>query len=152
MKCLLVDESSLMRRILVRALASMGHREVIEVPDGVEALQHCDESVGLVITEWRMPGMGGLDLVRHLRANPSTSRIPVIMVTSRNLRENVEEAVQAGVNGYLLKPVSSETLRRKIEEVTSGADRSAEAEAQASADGTSAGPENAPEEELRKAA
>ena len=125
MKCLLVDESSLTRRIVLRALSSLGHRDVIEVSDGVEALQHCDESVGLVITDWHLPTMSGVDLVRHLRANPATASVPVIMVTSRNLRENVEEAVEAGVSGYLLKPVGAEALRRKIEELTGSANGAA---------------------------
>jgi len=117
MKCLVADESSLMRRIMIRALATLEHRDVIEVTDGVEALQHCDQSVGLVITDWTMPTMSGVEMVRHLRANPATASVPVIMVSSRNLRESVAEAVEAGVNAYLLKPVSAETLRNKIEQI-----------------------------------
>jgi two-component system chemotaxis response regulator CheY len=119
MKILVVDESALMRRILVRAISSLARVEIVEAADGVAALERCDGSVDLVVTDWSMPVMGGLELTKHLRANPTTSNLPVIMVTARNLRSNVAEAAEAGVSAYLLKPISPEGLRRKIQQIMS---------------------------------
>ena len=118
MKILVVDESALMRRILVRAISSLGQVEITEAADGVQALEQCDGSVDVVVTDWSMPVMGGLELTKHLRANPGTANLSIMMVTARNLRENVREAAAAGVNAYLLKPVSREGLRKKIQQLT----------------------------------
>jgi two-component system chemotaxis response regulator CheY len=116
-KILVVDESALMRRILVRAISPLEQVEIAEAPDGVAALAQCDGTVDLVVTDWSMPVMGGLELTKHLRANPTTARLPIIMVTARNLRSNVAEAAQAGVSAYLLKPISPDGLRKKIQQL-----------------------------------
>ncbi len=76
MKCLVVDDSATMRRIVVNALKSIGYDNVVEAADGSDALQKCDGSIELVITDWNMPVMGGLELVRGLRANPAHSQDP----------------------------------------------------------------------------
>lgn len=119
MKCLVVDDSATMRRILVNALKTIGIGDVVEAGDGKEALGHCDGSVDLVITDWNMPVMGGLDLVRHLRAGEATARIPILMVTTRGSKEDILQAVEAGVTSYILKPFTPQVLREKIDQILS---------------------------------
>ncbi len=117
MKCLCVDDSATMRRILVNALKTVGFSDVIEAGDGREALAKCDQSVGLVITDWNMPNMGGLDLVKALRANAATAKLPILMVTTRSVKDDIVQAAEAGVNSYILKPFTPEVLKAKIDEV-----------------------------------
>jgi two-component system chemotaxis response regulator CheY len=116
MKCLVVDHSATMRRVLGNALRGLGC-EVIEESDGKAALDRCDRDTTAVLTAWNMPGMTGIELVRQLRSNPDTAAVRVLMVTTRNLRQDVLEAIQIGVNGYLLKPFNHETLRTKLDEL-----------------------------------
>src|SRR5882724_6925190 len=104
MKCLVVDDSATMRRIVINALKSIGITELAEAGDGSDALQKCDASIELIITDWNMPVMGGLDLVRAVRANPATAKTPVLMVTTRSVQEDILLAIEAGVSGYILKP------------------------------------------------
>jgi two-component system chemotaxis response regulator CheY len=115
MKCLVVDDSPTMRRIVVNALKAIGYAETVEAGDGVEALARCDASVGLIITDWNMPNMGGLDLVKNLRGKPETATTPILMVTTRSVREDILTAVQAGVNNYIVKPFTPATLKEKID-------------------------------------
>lgn len=121
MKCLVVDDSTTMRRIVVNALKTIGVAEIVEAGDGKEALQVCDASIDLVVTDWNMPVMGGLDLVRHLRAGAATAKLPILMVTTRGNREDIVQAAEAGVNGYILKPFTPATLKEKIDQVVSAA-------------------------------
>ena len=93
MKCLVVDDSATMRRIVVNALKSIGYDDVVEAGDGSDALQKCDASVELVITDWNMPVMGGLDFVKALRANPQHGKTPILMVTTRSVKEDIIQAV-----------------------------------------------------------
>ena len=85
--------------------------------DGNEALECCDASVELVITDWNMPNMGGLDLVKALRSKPDTENTPILMVTTRSVQEDILEAVQAGVNSYIVKPFTPQILKEKIDEI-----------------------------------
>jgi two-component system, chemotaxis family, chemotaxis protein CheY len=78
MKCLVVDDSATMRRILINALKTIGYNDAVEAADGREALPRCDPSIEMVITDWNMPNMGGLKLVKHLRSDPKTARIPIL--------------------------------------------------------------------------
>ena len=117
MKCLVVDDSATMRRIVVNALKSIGYSETIEAPDGQAALEACDASVDLVITDWNMPVMGGLDLVKNLRADEATTKMPILMITTRSVKEDILQAVQAGVNGYILKPFTPRVLKEKIDQI-----------------------------------
>jgi two-component system chemotaxis response regulator CheY len=121
MKCLVVDDSPTMRRIVVNALKSIGYVETLEAGDGHEALARCDGSVGLIITDWNMPNMGGLDLVKNLRAKPETSTTPILMVTTRSVREDILTAVQAGVSNYIVKPFTPQVLKEKIDAMLAGA-------------------------------
>lgn len=117
MKSLVVDDSATMRRIVVNALKTIGWNDIVEAGDGAEALSKCDGSVELVITDWNMPVMGGLELVQQLRANPDTAKLPILMVTTRSVKEDILQAVQAGVTGYILKPFTPQSLKEKIDQV-----------------------------------
>jgi two-component system chemotaxis response regulator CheY len=117
MKCLVVDDSAITRRILVNSLRTIGFDHILEATDGKQALQMCADDVDIVITDWNMPGMGGVELVRNLRTNPGFASLPILLITARNVREDVVEAAKAGVDGYMVKPFTPETLRAKIEEV-----------------------------------
>ena len=121
MKCLVVDDSATMRRIVINALKSIGITELAEAANGGDALQKCDASIELVITDWNMPVMGGLDLVRALRGNPATAKTPVLMVTTRSVQEDILQAIDAGVNGYLLKPFTPQVLKKKISQIMAAA-------------------------------
>ena len=90
----------------------------IETQDGNAALRVIkNEKVGLVVTDWNMPNMSGLDLLREIRQDPQTSSLPVLMVTAEGLKENVMEAVKAGVSNYVVKPFTAEVLQEKIETI-----------------------------------
>lgn len=121
MKCLIVDDSATMRRILLNALKSIGFGDVTEAGDGKEALERLTPEIGLVITDWNMPVMGGLDFVRALRGSPATEKLPVLMVTTRSGKEDIMEAVQAGVNSYILKPFTPSVLKEKIDQLLGAA-------------------------------
>ncbi|MEP6572281.1 MAG: response regulator [Gemmatimonadota bacterium] len=125
MKCLVVDDSATMRRIVVNALKSIGYVDCVEAGDGSEALQRCDSSIDLIITDWNMPVMGGLDFVKRLRADAQFARIPILMVTTRSVKEDIMQAVDAGVNSYILKPFTPQVLKEKIDQILSLASGSA---------------------------
>ncbi len=125
MKCLVVDDSATMRRIVVNALKSIGYGDVVEAGDGSDALQKCDGSVELVITDWNMPVMGGLDFVKALRGNAQHAKTPILMVTTRSVKEDILQAVEAGVSGYILKPFTPQVLKEKIDQILSLASGSA---------------------------
>ena len=117
-RILAVDDSPTMRRIIVNTLRRAGYTEVIEAADGREALEKLKtDSVNLVITDWNMPQMDGLSLVRVLRNSDEFKLLPVLMITTRSVREDIVKALKAGVNNYIVKPFSPETLRAKIQEV-----------------------------------
>ena len=113
MKFLVVDDSATMRRIVINSLQRIGFTEVVEAEDGQQALDRCDASVGMVITDWNMPNMSGLDFARALRAKGSTT--PILMVTTRSVREDIVAAVEAGVNNYIVKPFTPQVLKEKID-------------------------------------
>lgn len=125
MKCLVVDDSATMRRIVVNALKTIGYTEVVEAGDGQEALSKCDGTIEMVITDWNMPTMGGLDLVKSLRSNPQTAKVPILMITTRSVKEDILQAVEAGVNSYILKPFTPQVLKEKLDQVSSMASGSA---------------------------
>ena len=125
MKCLVVDDSATMRRIVVNALKTVGYTDVVEAGDGKEALAKCDGTIEMVITDWNMPNMGGLDLVKSLRGNPKTAKTPILMVTTRSVKEDILQALEAGVNSYILKPFTPQVLKEKLDQVSSLASGSA---------------------------
>jgi two-component system, chemotaxis family, chemotaxis protein CheY len=125
MKCLVVDDSSTMRRIVVNALKTIGYGDVVEAGDGQEALAKCDGTIEMVITDWNMPNMGGLDLVKNLRGSPETAKLPILMVTTRSVKEDILQAVEAGVSSYILKPFTPQVLKEKLDQITSATSGSA---------------------------
>ena len=119
MKCLVIDDSATMRRIVVNALKTVGYSDIVEAADGKEALTKCDGSIEMVITDWNMPNMGGLELVKSLRSNPQTAKLPILMVTTRSVKEDILQAVEAGVNSYILKPFTPQVLKEKLDQISS---------------------------------
>lgn len=115
MKCLVVEPSATLRRALRNGLRAVGVVEILDANDVQQAIQLGDGTLDLVITEWNLPHVSGLELTKRLRANPETARARVLVLTSRNRKNDVVEAIGAGVNGYLLKPFNPETLRRSLE-------------------------------------
>lgn len=118
MKVLVVDDFATMRKIVRNILKQIGFEDISEAEDGNAALRVIkNEKVGLVVTDWNMPNMSGLDLLREIRQDPQTSSLPVLMVTAEGLKENVMEAVKAGVSNYVVKPFTAEVLQEKIETI-----------------------------------
>ncbi len=118
MKILVVDDFSTMRRIVKNLLNELGFTNIAEADDGKTALPILEKGgVDFLVTDWNMPGMPGIDLLKAVRANPALSSLPVLMVTAEAKREQIMEAVQAGVNGYVVKPFTADTLREKVNKV-----------------------------------
>ncbi|HAC89623.1 MAG TPA: two-component system response regulator [Planctomycetaceae bacterium] len=114
MKVLVVDDSGVMRKIIVRSLNAVGVTDVVEAGDGQEAFEKFQaESFELVLTDWNMPVRNGLELVKDIRG--SGSKVPIMMVTTEAQKSQVITAIQAGVTDYLTKPFENETLRKKLD-------------------------------------
>jgi two-component system chemotaxis response regulator CheY len=120
MKILIVDDSVTMRRILVNSLQRVGYKEYVEAGDGEEAMKAFDATVQFVITDWNMPNMSGLELARAIRAHADGKHVPILMVTTRSVKEDIVAAIQAGVNNYIVKPFTPQVLKEKMEAVLSG--------------------------------
>jgi len=119
MKFLVVDDSSTMRRIVVNSLQRIGFGETVEAGDGREALDKFDPSVKFVITDWNMPNMTGTELAKALREREDGKQVPILMVTARSVREDIIEAMEAGVNNYIVKPFTPQILKEKIDALLS---------------------------------
>lgn len=118
MKILVVDDFSTMRRIVRNILKQLGYSNIEEAEDGVMALQKLkSDRFDFVVSDWNMPNMTGLDLLKAVRADAATKDIKFLMVTAEALQENVMAAVQAGVNNYIVKPFTAETLKEKIDKI-----------------------------------
>jgi two-component system, chemotaxis family, chemotaxis protein CheY len=118
MKFLVVDDYSTMRRIIKNLLHDLGYANVTEADDGNTALPLLQNgSFDFLITDWNMPGMAGLDLLKAVRANEKLKKMPVLMLTAEAKREQIVEAAQAGVNGYVIKPFTAATLKEKIDKI-----------------------------------
>jgi two-component system chemotaxis response regulator CheY len=118
MKFLVVDDYSTMRRIIKNLLHDLGYANVTEAEDGNTALPLLQNgSFDFLITDWNMPGMAGLDLLKAVRANDKLKKLPVLMLTAEAKREQIVEAAQAGVNGYVIKPFTAQTLKEKIDKI-----------------------------------
>jgi two-component system chemotaxis response regulator CheY len=114
-KLLVVDDSVTMRRIVVNTLQKLGYTQIVEASDGLDALAKLDSSIAIVLTDWIMPEMSGLELVRAIRAQPQFASLPICMITTRSAREDLITAVNAGINDYILTPLSPQTLKEKID-------------------------------------
>ncbi len=117
-KFLVVDDFSTMRRIVRNLLKELGYADVDEAEDGVQALQKLKgEKFDFVVTDWNMPNMDGLDLLKAIRADAALSSLPVLMVTAEAKKENIIAAAQAGASGYVVKPFTAATLDEKLSKI-----------------------------------
>jgi two-component system, chemotaxis family, chemotaxis protein CheY len=115
---LVVDDFSTMRRIVKNVLNDLGYSSVAEADDGNTALPLLKNGkFDFLITDWNMPGMPGLELVKQVRADTRLAKMPVLMLTAEAKREQIVEAAQAGVSGYVIKPFTAATLKEKIEKI-----------------------------------
>ncbi len=120
MKFLVVDDFSTMRRIVKNLLHDLGYPNVTEADDGKTALPMLQAGgFDFLISDWNMPGMSGLDLIKAVRSDAKLSKLPVLMLTAEAKREQIIEAAQAGVNGYVIKPFTAETLKEKLDKILS---------------------------------
>ena len=118
MKILVVDDFSTMRRIIKNLLRDLGFANIQEADDGNTALPMLKQgNFDFVVTDWNMPGMQGIDLLRAIRADASLKHIPVLMVTAEAKKEQIVAAAQAGVNGYVIKPFTAATLKEKLAKI-----------------------------------
>lgn len=122
MKILVVDDFPTMRKIIRQVLRQIGYTEVIEAGDGKSALETLNQhpDVKFIISDWNMPNMTGVDLLRSIRSNADYAEIPFLMVTAEADKENIVEAVKNGANNYIVKPFNAATLKEKIEKIFSG--------------------------------
>ncbi|MEW5790312.1 MAG: chemotaxis response regulator CheY [Pseudomonadota bacterium] len=118
MRILIVDDFSTMRRIIKNLLRELGFNNTDEAEDGDVALSKLkSHSYDFVVTDWNMPNMPGIELLRAIRRDPELQSIPVLMVTAEAKRENIIEAAEAGVNGYIVKPFNAATLKAKLDKI-----------------------------------
>lgn len=118
MKILIVDDFSTMRRIIKNLLRDLGFNNTLEADDGQTALPMLQSGdFDFLVTDWNMPGMQGIDLLKAVRADSNLGSLPVLMVTAESKREQIVEAAQAGVNGYIVKPFTAQTLKEKIDKI-----------------------------------
>ncbi|MGV8843809.1 MAG: chemotaxis response regulator CheY [Pseudomonas sp.] len=118
MKILIVDDFSTMRRIIKNLLRDLGFTNTAEADDGLTGLPMLQNgSFDFLVTDWNMPGMSGIDLLRAVRADERLKHLPVLMVTAESKRDQIIEAAQAGINGYVVKPFTALVLKEKIEKI-----------------------------------
>ncbi|MBI3775127.1 MAG: chemotaxis response regulator CheY [Gammaproteobacteria bacterium] len=118
MKILIVDDFSTMRRIIKNLLRDLGFNNTAEADDGKTALPMLKTGeFQFLVTDWNMPGMQGIDLLKAVRAEENIKTLPVLMVTAEQKREQIVAAAEAGVNGYIVKPFTAATLKEKIDKI-----------------------------------
>ena len=118
LKILAVDDSATMRRILKNTLSRAGYPDVEEATDGVDVWMKLQSGgFNFIITDWNMPNMNGLDFVNTVRESDKFKQIPIIMVTTRSVKDDIIAAMKAGVNNYVVKPFTPSTMKEKIEKV-----------------------------------
>ncbi len=122
MKVLIVDDSSTMRRIIKNALTNFGLNNLLEAEDGASAwrIMSTTDDISVLITEWKMPNMSGIELVRKIRSHDKYSAIPVVMITTEGGKSEVITALKAGVSSYIVKPFTPQILREKLESILEG--------------------------------
>lgn len=119
LKFLVVDDSLTMRRIVSNSLKNLGYNNFIEAENGRDALEklEADSSINFIITDWNMPEVSGLELVKSIRGNSKYADLPILMVTTRGVKEDILQALQAKVNNYVVKPFTPQVLNEKIDQV-----------------------------------
>ena len=123
---LVVDDFATMRRIIIACLKEAGYTNVVEAEDskkGYLVAENLADSITMIVSDWNMPNMDGLDMLRALKANPKTAHIPVLMVTAEAKKENIIAAAQAGASSYIVKPFTPETLADKIKKIQNSLQR-----------------------------
>ena len=120
LKILVVDDSPTMRRILLNTVQKAGFTSIEEAVDGKDALAKLlAGEFEFLMTDWNMPNMSGLELVTAVRAEAKLAELPILMVTTRNMKEDIVTAIKTGVNGYIVKPFDAKTLNAKIQDILS---------------------------------
>ncbi len=115
LKILAVDDSPTMRRIIINTLKRAGFTDITEATDGKDALAKMKvDNFNFVITDWNMPEMNGLEFVSNVRKSSEYKKLPILMVTTRSVKDDIIEAMKAGVNNYIVKPFTPDTLKEKI--------------------------------------
>jgi two-component system, chemotaxis family, chemotaxis protein CheY len=128
LKFLVVDDFSTMRRIVKNLLNDLGYQNVVEADDGNTALPILQQGdIDCLITDWNMPGMHGLELLKAVRGDAKLAGLPVLMLTAEAKREQIVEAAQAGVSGYVIKPFTAEILKEKLDKILGGLTKSSTA-------------------------
>ena len=119
LKFLIVDDSQTMRRIVANSLKNLGYEDFVEAGDGKEALLKLasDDTLNFVITDWNMAVLSGLELIKAIRSDEKMENIPVLMVTTRGVKDDIIEALKAKVNNYVVKPFTPTILREKIDQI-----------------------------------
>ena len=118
MKILIVDDFPTMRRIIKNLLKDLGFENVDEAEDGAMALEKLrNGNFDFVVSDWNMPNMDGLEMLKAIRADPNLGKLPVLMVTAEAKKENIIAAAQAGANGYVVKPFTAATLEEKLNKI-----------------------------------
>jgi two-component system chemotaxis response regulator CheY len=118
MKILVVDDFSTMRRIVKNVLKQLGFENIEEAEDGVQAMAKLKAgSYGFMVSDWNMPNMDGLQLLKEVRKDPLLSTLPVLMVTAEAEKAMVITAIQAGVNNYIVKPFTAEVFKEKMDKI-----------------------------------
>lgn len=119
LKFLVVDDSATMRRIVANSLKNLGYTSFVEATDGKDALDKlaADDEINFVITDWNMPVLSGLELVKSIRSDDKLKELPILMVTTRGVKEDIVEALSAKVNNYVVKPFTPQILKEKIEQI-----------------------------------
>lgn len=121
MKVMIVDDFATMRRILRNILKQIGFKNIIEADDGKNALKELKkEKVDLIMCDWNMPEMPGIELLKNVRSDDELKDIPFVMVTAEAQKDNIVEAVKSGVSNYVVKPFTAETITEKLNNVFGG--------------------------------
>jgi two-component system chemotaxis response regulator CheY len=121
LKILIVDDFATMRKVIRNLLKQGGFENVLEAEDGVAALKVLkSQQVDFIISDWNMPNMSGLELLKAVRGDDELKALPFLMVTAEALKDNVVAAVKAGVSNYIVKPFTAEVLNEKIEKIVKG--------------------------------
>ena len=116
MKFLIVDDSPTMLRIIRNALQEIGYDDIVEAEGGEDALETLqDTAPDFVVNDWNMPNMNGVDLANNIRSHPDYSDLPILMITTRGMKEDVKTAMKAEVNNYIVKPFEPEVLEEKVD-------------------------------------
>ena len=118
-KVLVVDDSATMRRIVINSLKKIGYNNFVEAADGKAAwdIIQSQKDIDFVITDWNMPNMTGLELTKTIRSSSEFANLPILMVTTRGVKQDIVDALQARVNNYVKKPFTPQILKQKIDQI-----------------------------------